>query len=51
MFDPLEPVVLSVLQDTPRIDAPATTQLLREHGYRVSVDLVRQRLRRIRNPD
>jgi transposase len=50
MLDPLEPVMLSVLQDTPRIDAPAMTELLREHGYRGSVDLVRRRLRRIRNP-
>jgi hypothetical protein len=41
----------SVLEDTPRIDAPAMTELLREHGYRGSVDLVRRRLRRIRNPD
>jgi transposase len=51
MLDPLEPVMRSVLQDTPRIDAPAMTQLLREHGYRGSVDLVRRRLRRIRSPD
>jgi transposase len=51
MLDPLEPVMRSVLQDTPRIDAPAMTELLREHGYRGSVDLVRRRLRRIRNPD
>jgi transposase len=50
MLDPLEPVIRSVLQDTPRIDAPAMTQLLREHGYRGSVDLVRRRLRRIRSP-
>jgi transposase len=50
MLDPLEPVMLSVLQDTPRIDAPAMTELLREHGYRGSVDLVRRRLRRIRSP-
>lgn len=51
MLDPLEPVMRSVLQDTPRIEAPAMTQLLREHGYRGSVDLVRRRLRRIRSPD
>jgi transposase len=50
MLDPLEPVMRSVLQDTPRIDAPAMTELLREHGYRGSVDLVRRHLRRIRNP-
>lgn len=30
-------------------DAPAMTQLLREHGYQGSVDLVRRRLRRIRS--
>lgn len=51
MLDPLEPVMRSALQDAPRIDAPAMTQLLREHGYRGSVDLVRRRLRRIRSPD
>jgi transposase len=50
MLDRLEPVMRSVLQDTPRIDAPAMTELLREHGYRGSVDLVRRRLRRIRSP-
>lgn len=50
MLDPLEPVMRSVLQDTPRIDAPAMTELLREQGYRGSVDLVCRRLRRIRNP-
>jgi hypothetical protein len=50
MLDPLEPVMRTVLQDTPRIDAPAMTELLRERGYRGSVDLVRRRLRRIRNP-
>lgn len=50
MLDPLEPVMRSVLQDTPRIDAPAMTELLRKHGYRGSVDLVRRRLRRIRSP-
>jgi transposase len=49
MLDPLEPVMRSVLQDAPRINAPAMTELLREQGYRGSVDLVRRRLRRIRS--
>jgi Homeodomain-like domain len=50
MLDPLEPVMLLVLEDTPRIDAPAMTGVLREHGYHGSVDLVRRRLQRMRSP-
>jgi hypothetical protein len=48
MLDPLEPVMRKVLGDRPGIDAPAMTEVLREHGYRGSVDLVRKRLRRLR---
>jgi hypothetical protein len=48
MLDPLEPVMKKVLGDRPGIDAPAMTEVLREHGYRGSVDLVRKRLRRLR---
>jgi predicted transcriptional regulator len=50
MLDPLEPVMRSVLRDRPGIDASAMTEILREHGYRGSVDLVRRRLRRLRTP-
>jgi hypothetical protein len=49
MLDPLEPLMRSVLGETPRIDAPGMTKLLREHGYRGSVDLVRRRLQRLRS--
>jgi predicted transcriptional regulator len=48
MLDPLEPVMRSALRDRPGIDASAMTEILREHGYRGSVDLVRRRLRRLR---
>ena len=48
MLDPLEPVMRKVLVDRPGIDAPGMTEVLREHGYRGSVDLVRRRLRRLR---
>jgi hypothetical protein len=48
MLDPLEPVMRSALREEPAIDAPHMTEILREHGYRGSVDLVRRRLRRLR---
>jgi transposase len=48
MLDPLEPAMRTVLSDRPGIDAPSMTEILREHGYRGSVDLVRRRLRRLR---
>ena len=48
MLDPLEPVMRKVLSDKPGIDAPGMTEVLREHGYRGSIDLVRRRLRRLR---
>jgi hypothetical protein len=48
MLDPLEPVMRKVLSEKPGIDAPGMTELLREHGYRGSVDLVRRRLRSLR---
>jgi transposase len=50
MLDPLEPVMRSVLREKPAISAPGMTALLRTHGYRGSVDLVRRRLRRLRPP-
>lgn len=48
MLDPLEPVMRKLLGDRPGIDAPGMTEVLREHGYGGSVDLVRRRLRRLR---
>jgi transposase len=50
MLDPLEPVMRSVLSDQPAVDAPRMTEILREHGYRGSVDLVRRRLHALRSP-
>lgn len=47
-LDPLEHVMRSALRERPAIDAPHMTEILREHGYRGSVDLVRRRLRRLR---
>jgi hypothetical protein len=38
----------TVLSERPGIDAPGMTEVLREHGYRGSVDLVRRRLRSLR---
>jgi transposase len=48
MLDPLEPVIRRVLAEWPEIKAPRMTEILREHGYRGSVDLVRRRLRELR---
>ncbi len=48
MLDPLEPVMRQVLSDWPQIKAPRMTELLREHGYEGSVDLVRRRLQALR---
>lgn len=50
MLDPLEPVMRSVLREQPGIGAPGMTEVLRTHGYRGSVDLVRRRLRVLRAP-
>lgn len=50
MLDPLEPVMRSVLREQPGIGAPGLTEVLRTHGYRGSVDLVRRRLRVLRAP-
>ena len=48
MLDPLEPVMRQVLADWPEIKAPRMTEVLREHGYEGSVDLVRRRLAELR---
>ena len=50
MLDPLEPVMRAVLDERPGIGAPGMTEVLRTHGYRGSVDLVRRRLRLLRAP-
>jgi Homeodomain-like domain len=50
MLDPLEPLMRAVLRDRPLIDAADMTEVLRTHGYRGSVDLVRRRLRLLRPP-
>jgi transposase len=50
MLDPLEPLMRTVLRDRPGIDAADMTEVLRTHGYRGSVDLVRRRLRLLRPP-
>jgi transposase len=48
--DPFEPVIRRVLEEWPEIKAPRMTEILREHGYEGSVDLVKRRLRRLRPP-
>ena len=39
-LDPLEPVMRAVLAEWPTIKAPRMTEILREHGYDGSVDVV-----------
>jgi transposase len=48
--DPFEPVIRRVLEEWPEIKAPRMTEILREHGYEGSVDLVKRRLGRLRAP-
>lgn len=48
MLDPLEPVIAKALKECPEIKAPRMTEILREHGYEGSVDLVKRRLRQLR---
>jgi transposase len=48
--DPFEPVIRRVLEEWPQIKAPRMTELLREHGYEGSVDVVKRSLRRLRPP-
>jgi transposase len=47
-LDPFEPVLVRLLEEWPVIKAPRATELLREHGYDGSVDLVKRRLRELR---
>jgi transcriptional regulator with XRE-family HTH domain len=49
-LDPFEPIVRAVLEEWPQIKAPRMTEILREHGYEGSVDLVKRRLRALRPP-
>ncbi len=49
-LDPLEPVLRRVLEEWPEIKAPRMTDILREHGYEGSVDVVKRRLRELRPP-
>jgi hypothetical protein len=39
--DRFEPVLRRVLEEWPQIKAPRTTEILREHGYEGSVDVVK----------
>jgi transposase len=48
--DPFEPVIRRVLEQWPQIKAPRMTEILREHGYEGSVDVVKRRLRVLRAP-
>jgi transposase len=47
-LDRFEPIVRRVLADWPEIKAPRLTEILREHGYEGSVDVVKRRLRELR---
>jgi transposase len=49
-LDPYEPIVRQVLSEWPQIKAPRMTEILREHGYEGSVDVVKRRLRALRPP-
>jgi transposase len=48
MLDPLGPVIAKALEECPEIKAPRMTEILRDHGYAGSVDLVKRRLRELR---
>jgi transposase len=48
--DRFEPVLMRVLEEWPQIKAPRMTEILREHGYEGSVDVVKRRMRQLRPP-
>jgi transposase len=49
MLDPLEPVLVRLLEEWPEIRAPRVTEILRaDYGYAGSVDLVKKRLAKLR---
>jgi transposase len=47
-LDRFEPVLVALVEGWPQIKAPRATEVLREHGYAGSVDVVRRRLRELR---
>jgi transposase len=47
-LDHFEPILARVLAEWPQIRAPRMTEVLREHGYEGSVDVVKRRLRQLR---
>src|SRR5205085_12552981 len=49
-LDRFEPILERVHEEWPQIKAPRMTEVLREHGYEGSVDVVKRRLRRLRPP-
>ncbi len=49
-LDRFEPILARVLEEWPQIRAPRMTEILREHGYDGSVDVVKRRLRVLRPP-
>lgn len=48
MLDAFDGVLRGVLEEWPQVHAPRATEILREHGYAGSVDLVKRRLRELR---
>ena len=49
-LDPFEPVLRDLLEECPAIKAPRMTDILRDHGYEGSVDVVKRRLHALRPP-
>ena len=49
-LDPFEAALRRLLEEWPQIKAPRANEVLREHGYDGSVDLVKRRLRELRPP-
>jgi transposase len=49
-LDRFEPIVERVLEEWPAVEAPRMTEILSEHGYEGSVDVVKRRLRQLRPP-
>lgn len=47
-LDRFEPILQRVFEEWPQIKAPRMTEILREHGYDGSVDVVKRRLRQLR---
>ena len=47
-LDRFEPLLRRLVEEWPQIKAPRATEVLREYGYRGSVDVVRRRLRELR---